>query len=416
MKILWLTTQFPNGNLNRNGMFVFRTVQELSNEYDITVIALHPVIPPLIPMLKNIKSAKSIYKEWRERYPKDPVPPNDLGKIKVRYIKFIRPPRIKNNFFEGWFVYRAVRKYIKREKNNITLIHATWLFPEGYAANLIYKKYKIPFIVTLMGSDINLLQTGNKKWEYAQEIFNNSIKVTSVASSLFIAAEEKNLKLAEEKKAITHTIYETEKFVMKDISGLRKNYNFGIDKKIIFFAGALRKIKNADVLIKAFAMLNREKFHLLIAGAGFEEANLKDLVRRLKLEDEVKFLGNLNSEKMIDFYNLSDVFCLPSKNEGMPNVVVESLLCGTPVVASRVAEIPFMIKEGETGYLVEPNSAEDLAEKLEMSLNNDWDREKIRASMAHLSKENIVAQYRKVYGEVLKKSPLERACPDLAGG
>ena len=203
---------------------------------------------------------------------------------------------------------------------------------------------------------------------------------------------------------------------MKDISGLRKNYNFGIDKKIIFFAGALRKIKNADVLIKAFAKLNREKLHLLIAGAGFEEANLKDLVRRLKLEDEVKFLGNLNSEKMIDFYNLSDVFCLPSKNEGMPNVVVESLLCGTPVVASRVAEIPFMIKEGETGYLVEPNSAEDLAEKLEMSLNNDWDREKIRASMAHLSKENIVAQYRKVYGEVLKKSPLERACPDLAGG
>ena len=89
MQIIYISDQYPVGDLNRNGMYIYRTAKELSKHFDITVLALHPVIPPILPMLKNIKSCVGIYKEWREKFPKNPEPPEDLKDVKVIYAKFI---------------------------------------------------------------------------------------------------------------------------------------------------------------------------------------------------------------------------------------------------------------------------------------------------------------------------------------
>ena len=145
------------------------------------------------------------------------------------------------------------------------------------------------------------------------------------------------------------------------------------------------------------------QYKLFIAGSGFKENYLKNLVKEFKLDDDVSFLGNLFQEDLIDYMNAADVFCLPSKNEGTPNVIIESLLCGTPVVASNVGGIPAIVKHGENGYLFEPRIIHDLKNQLLESLNRNWDRQKLRKSVEKFFTSESIKKYHFLY-EVLANS------------
>jgi len=404
MNIIWITTQFPNGTENKNGMFIYRTVRELSKYYSITVIVLHPVIPPLIPMFTNLRYAIKIYKEWKLRFPPKPKKPEGIKNVNIIYSKFLRPPRIKDNFWEGWFAYISIKKKIKKlNTKNDTILHATWLFPEGQAAYILNKKFKIPYVVTLMGSDVNYLDTNTRKYLQAINIFKTASMVTSVSQALFNTCIEKKLPLDNRKISLTHTIYETEKFIILDKIKIRDKLKINQNKKVIFFAGALRKLKNVDILTKSIAKLKKffPNIMLYIAGNGFEEGNIKKLISEFNLENNVIFLGNLKPDKLIDYYNAADVFCLPSKNEGLPNVIIEALLCGVPVVASKVGEIPFIINEqNKNGFIVEPNSVESLVDKLSQALKKNWDRESLRKSVDFLNKKNVLEEYKNTYQRI----------------
>ena len=80
--------------------------------------------------------------------------------------------------------------------------------------------------------------------------------------------------------------------------------------------------------------------------------------------------------------NAADVLCLPSRHEGCPNVVVEALACGRPVVATRVGGVPEMVHNGACGMLVPAQDADALAEALQRSLAQPWDAEQIRRTVA----------------------------------
>lgn len=407
MHIIWLTTQFPSSSTDTKGSFINRTVRELSKHYQITTICLHSIVPPILPILKDIKNAKKIYKVWRSKYPKKPVAPLDLAG-NVIYAKYIRLPRGWFQYLEGWFGYIAVKKYLDKIIVKDSIIHATWLFPEGDLANYIYKKYKVPFIVTLMGSDVHFLQKSSKKWTKAKEIINNTSFVTSVSKQLYLDLENKAIFVPNEKRQLTHTIYDFDKFKILNKKEIRTELNLSELDKIIFYAGTLRDIKNVDVFIMAFSNLlsNSEELRkntkLIIAGKGEEEGKLKSLVEKFNIKDKVNFVGGLNGDEIVKYYNAADVFCLPSQNEGLPNVVVEALLCETPVVASSVGEIPYIIEEGKNGYLVSPNNVEELMNKLILALNNNWIRENLRESVNFLNPESVLSEYKLLYSKMEK--------------
>lgn len=81
-------------------------------------------------------------------------------------------------------------------------------------------------------------------------------------------------------------------------------------------------------------------FNIDLHIAGYKENNLKKFISENNLSDQVTFLGNLKSEELISYYNACDFLCLPSYSEGFLMVIVESLLCGTSVVASNFGGIP----------------------------------------------------------------------------
>lgn len=407
MQIIWLTTQFPSSVIDTKGRFIYRTIKHLLKDYNISVINLYSVTPPIIPILKDLKNSKSIYNVWRQKYPKNPVEPDEL-KGKVRYSRYVRLPRGYFHFAEGWFGFLSVKKYLIKYSKTQAMIHATWLFPEGDLANFAYKKFKIPFVVTLMGSDVHFLKEGTKKWEKAIDIIENASYVTSVSQQLYTDLEKKSIIIPPEKRHLTHTIYEFENFIIRSRDETREKLNLLKNDKIVLYAGNLRAIKNINVLIASFAKLFSENkidkisTKLLIAGKGEEEGKLKSLVAKLQMTDNIIFIGGLNSKEMVEYYNAADLFCLPSQNEGLPNVIIESLLCGTPVVATTVGEIPFIIKENKNGCLASPGDIDQLALKLEKALLTNWDRLQLRESVDFLHPQNVSAEYNQLYSNMEK--------------
>jgi len=121
---------------------------------------------------------------------------------------------------------------------------------------------------------------------------------------------------------------------------------------------------------------------LLLIGDGPMRRGLEKLAGRLGIEDSVVFLGARSQEAVAQWMNRAHCLCLPSRSEGMPNVVLEALACGLPVVATEAGETPYLVKDGENGFLVrgENDVPARLAAALRQTLERKWDRQYISSS------------------------------------
>jgi glycosyltransferase involved in cell wall biosynthesis len=162
----------------------------------------------------------------------------------------------------------------------------------------------------------------------------------------------------------------------------------------ILFVGNLVAVKAPARVIAAFAEIagGRPGLSLDIVGDGRRRKQLQKQVVDLGLANRVTFHGRQPPETVADMMRAASCLCLTSKSEGMPNVVVESLACGTPVVATSVGEVPYLMKEGINGTVVATGMADeprpeaelvaDIAEALERVLNAEWDPAVIAQTVA----------------------------------
>lgn len=402
MKLIWITPEFPSNSEDIKGIYIYRTVKELAKYYKIHVICLYPLFPPFLEMLRYLRDAKKVYSNWKKNYNISSNKPIEINNAEIYYLKYYRLPRKFFHHIEGWFAYFQSRKYLAKIIDGESIIHANWIFPAGTMAKIIAKKYKIPFIISLLGSDVNRLKEGTKSWRSAQKLLSDANTVTAVTDDLFEKCNGKHLNIERPKMELIDNIYQADRFNIKDRFKIRESLGIKNELKIIFFAGGLIPVKNVDILIKAVArILNyRSNLNLYIAGSGTDEGKLKRLTEELKINSKVFFLGPLLSDDLINYYNAADLFSLQSQSEGLPNVIVESFFCGTPVVASSVGGIPSILKEGINGFLVEPNSVDDLTKKIEESLKHSWDRNKIRESVSQYFPENVIKKYHHLYKNI----------------
>jgi len=151
---------------------------------------------------------------------------------------------------------------------------------------------------------------------------------------------------------------DTNLFRPLDKARLRRQLGIAENSKVVLYVGKLSHRKGIDVLMECAKRIPEAYF--VIVGEGQIKAN----------RENCRFVGAQSNDTLPTFYNVADIFLLPSRSEGTPVVVLESLSCGVPVIASRVGGIPDVIRDGETGYLVEPEDVNTFEKRLRELLCN----------------------------------------------
>jgi len=214
--------------------------------------------------------------------------------------------------------------------------------------------------------------------------------------------------LSAERRAVISNGIDVEKFKHNDEKrkALRCEHNIGEADILIGTIGRLSKEKNQKMLLEALYPLMRddERVKVMIVGAGPKEWELKQFAQARHLTDRIIFTGIMKDT--VAAYSAIDIFVLSSLTEGVPLTVLEAMACQIPVVATRVGGIPEILKDGETGWLVESLNTDALRTAIEVLLGSVEKRQSLTASahafvQANYSLEKMREAYRQVYNETL---------------
>ncbi|UPT77167.1 glycosyltransferase family 4 protein [Sulfurovum sp. XGS-02] len=149
---------------------------------------------------------------------------------------------------------------------------------------------------------------------------------------------------------------DTQRFYPKNNT---KNKTFTIG-----YVGRISSGKGIDVLLTAVTKLDFD-FELIIVGSGELEKEMKALASRLPKEKKISFVGKIPNDKLVDFYNVFDIFIFPTMmNESFGNVAIEAMGCKLPIIGSNIGGLTDYIFDGINGYLFEPGNSDELADNI----------------------------------------------------
>jgi len=308
------------------------------------------------------------------------------------------------NWGLGDKLFEKFRDHIKKEKIEFDLIHAHFTWPSGYVGVKLAKEFSVPVITTAHGYDVYDLPFRSEKWfKLVKSALEFSDHIITVSKSNFEILTQK-LYIPEEKISLIPNGFNSELFRPVSQKEARKTLGIPFDRKILLNVANLVPVKGQRFLIEAMKEVveSRKDVLLLIVGGGPLIKDLKEQIAKAKLENYVKLVGPKPHDEIPLWMNAADLFVLSSLSEGNPTVMFEALGVGLPFVGTKVGGVPEIIISEDYGLLCEPANPKDLAEKILIALEKEWDREKIRKYAEQFTWENIAKRTLEVYRGVLK--------------
>jgi glycosyltransferase involved in cell wall biosynthesis len=285
-------------------------------------------------------------------------------------------------------------------RHNSDIIDFHWVFPDGIGGLEWARKLGKKTVVTVRGNEaIHFFERDEVRKIIQRKLsyFDHVVTVSTDLKTKILA----DYSVDPSKVTVISNGIDSEKFFLMDKLEARSMCGLHTDQKYIITICRLSKEKGLDHLLKSFAKLDSQQTRLIIIGDGPLKVSLITLSETLGIADRVDFHGVIDHREACAWYNAADIFCLPSLWEGCPNVVIESLACGTPVVASNVGGIPDLISGDDYGYLVPPGDADALSSALENALNHSWNNFNISKFGSSHSWDHVAEKVIKVYERVL---------------
>jgi len=291
-------------------------------------------------------------------------------------------------------------------QHGFDLMHGFFLYPAGYIATLAARTFGVKSIASIRGNDIGKYIFVPVRTGFVESSLRNADYVTSVASSLLETADRAVYPVANKSTVILNSLN-------REMVEAKARPELKLRGAVIGTTGLIRYKKGLIYLFKALAKLReRFEFTLLLTGDFFNEEERRiheEALRDLGLEDRTIITGPLSREEMFNHLPLYDILVYPSLfAEGCPLSMLEGMAMGQTIVASKSGAIPEMIRNGESGLLVEPGDPEAIARAIERLLLDPEERLRLGEGAlrrsAELSSERELNAWLDVYRRVFASS------------
>ena len=388
IKILTFSTLYPNSERTQHGIFVETRLRYLLQNNNTESRVVSPI--PWFPF------SWSVFGEYAKN---SKIPQEDVrNNIHIDYPRFLLLPKVGMTlapFFMAVFTYPRLRKVQK--EYNFQIIDAHYFYPDGVAAIILGKWLNKPVTITARGTDLHLIpkyRLPRKMIQWAAKNADGLITVCQALKEVLV-----DLGVAEKTVNVLRNGVNLELFFpVNNRMTLKKNLN--MTGKNILSVGRLVEIKGHHLIIKA--LKNYPEITLYIAGNGEKEQELKKQVVDNELQSRVVFLGSLTQAKLREYYCAVDMLILASSREGWANVLLESMACGTPVVATNVWGTPEVVAAPEAGLLVE-RTVEGISKGINELYSNYPDRRKTRLYAEKFSWDATTKGQEDLFNRILDK-------------
>jgi len=344
IRILTFSTLFPSSVRPGHGIFVETRLRELvaSGQIETRVVAPVPWFFSTNPRFgQYARIASTPRREMRNG-------------LEVLHPRYLLPPGVGMSMapFALAVGARATVRRLLDQGYDFDVIDAHYYYPDGVAAALLARHFRKPFTVTARGSDINLIANHavpRKLMRWAANRAAASIGVSRALTNVMAS-----LGMPQSKLIVMPNGVDLMRFRLRDKAAARAELSWPAGPTLLS-AGNLVENKGHHLAIEALAGL--PEFRLVIAGEGPERNALADLAARLQVAQRVQFAGRVDQERLAVCYGAADILVLASSREGWPNVLLEAMACGTPVVATNVGGIPEIVTTAEAGRILSDRSA-----------------------------------------------------------
>lgn len=364
MRLLFVSNLFPSSTEPHRATYNLNLARGLrSIGHDIDIVAPLAWFPFLDGIIRKRKAPprQEILDDFHVYHPRYPYTP---GLLVHKHFLFYR---------------RAVEKTVRElaSKKPYDCVILGFIYPDAVAMAPIFDDLNIPWCIRVNGSDFRVRLTQPRFAPLVQSVLQSAGKIICPGQALrddMIAAGVSPSKISAFRNGIDKKIFFTK---------TRK------PEERVLFVGNLVSVKAPQRVITAFQKLSRklEFLSLDVVGEGPLRPQLEKMAQSLGLRSQVTFHGQKNPNQVAELMRKAACLILSSHSEGMPNVVLEALACGTPVVATDVGEVPHIIDDDVNGFTVNHQLDEDklvatLSSTLEKVFSRCWLPEQVSATVA----------------------------------
>jgi teichuronic acid biosynthesis glycosyltransferase TuaC len=358
LRILAISHMFPTAKLRRHGVFMCREARHLRRhgiECDFLVGR------PWAPWPLHLAG------RWRDYGPANPLAPPEG--LRARRVSYLRPPGFGFRRFEGASLAFSATTQAKRwhRAEPFDVVLGVSMLPDAEAAAIIGARLGLPVASLAVGSDVMVYPDRMPAlWKRLCRTLARVDLPMGVSQS--ICAKLGETGACRREPLCVYLGRDGEQFQPAcDKIEVRARLGWPADSIVAVYVGGLVESKGiSDLAAACEPLLNQhENFHLVCVGDGPSRSVLEKLSARVARKEAVSLPGQVAPEEVPHYLQGADFLVLPSHSEGMPQVVLEAMDCGLPVVATRVGGVGEAVTDGRTGLLVEARNVEQLRGAIE---------------------------------------------------
>jgi N-acetyl-alpha-D-glucosaminyl L-malate synthase BshA len=295
------------------------------------------------------------------------------------------------------------------ENEKLDVLHMHYAIPHATAAFLAREMYKpvryLPFVTTLHGTDITLVGSRQSFLPITRFSIAQSDALTAISQYL---ADETCRTFGHCAVEVIPNFVNANEYRRRENEALRSQLAPG-GEKLLMHVSNFRPVKRIGDCVRTLAQMRRRPdsrvdARLVMCGDGPERAGAEELAKSYGVADDVLFVGQVPN--IADYLSVADLLLLPSETESFGLACLEAMACETPVIATRVGGLPEVVRDSETGYLVEVGDTRTMAQRAVEILSDEKRRREMGArgrawAIERFNTEIVIPQYEKLYQRVI---------------